>query len=71
MSKSFQSVMKTTSHDLTGVYKKTHSVAVIPSSGTFAMGNIPANGTVLKARTSSANPQALFGLICRQQALIC
>ncbi len=90
MSKSFQSVMKTISHDLKDVYKA-HSVAVIPGSGTFGMeavarqfaankkvlivrngwfsyrwtqifemGNIPASETVLKARASSADPQAPF-----------
>ena len=90
MSKSFQSVMKTISHDLKGVYNA-HSVAVIPGSGTFGMeavarqfatnkkvlvvrngwfsyrwtqifemGNIPASETVLKAKTSSADPQAPF-----------
>jgi len=36
MSKSFQSVMQTISHDLKGVYNA-HSVAVIPGSGTFGM----------------------------------
>lgn len=36
MSKSFQSVMQTISHDLKEVYNA-HSVAVIPGSGTFGM----------------------------------